>query len=111
MIAGYIQTVRESKKKGTNIFSTLVLVVYCHRQYCSDCNVEFHSVEDRELHVGHATNLRYGDTFCLRSCRLEAFQLIRGAADIQNRFCNYTSGSNYPAYLTVVIIPKSKNPR
>ena len=29
MIAGYIQTVRESKKKGTNIFSTLVLVVYC----------------------------------------------------------------------------------
>ena len=63
MIAGYIQTVRESKKKGTNIFSTLVLVVYCHRQYCSDCNVEFHSVEDRELHVGHATNLRYGDTY------------------------------------------------
>ena len=46
-----------------NVFSTLVLVVYCHRQYCSDCNVEFHSVEDQELHVGHATELKYGDTY------------------------------------------------
>ena len=40
-------------------------------------------------------------------CRPEAFQPIETQLIFENRFCYYTSGSNYPTYLTVVIITRS----